>query len=163
MQAAVGVAQLPKLATIASQRELQGNFLIYELQDLHGLKVPIIDKNNSHVFYTFALQIDPSQVRASKKEIIADLSNHGVPGLSDTYPLLHLLPIFQEKIAYGKKGFPWNISESTRMVTYEKGICPVAEEMYDKSFFHLYLNDYELTQSDLEYITNIFKKLNSTL
>lgn len=157
LQAAVGVAQLPKLRGIAAQREYQGQYLSERLSNLPGLRVPMVDKSNSHVFYTFAFQIDQSIVRSSRKEIVEDLTRQGVPGLTSTYPLLHLLPVFQRKVAYGNSGFPWNLRKETDSISYSKGICPVAENLIDNTFFHLYLNEFDFNQNDMDYIVEIFE------
>jgi len=44
---------------------------------------------------------------------------------------LYLNPIYQKKIAIGKKGFPFNFNPG---VTYQypKGLCPVTEQLYEK-------------------------------
>lgn len=157
LQAAVGVAQLPKLRGIAAQREHQGQYLSERLSNLPGLQVPMVDKTNSHVFYTFAFQIDQSIVRSSRNEIVEDLTRQGVPGLTSTYPLLHLLPVFQRKVAYGNSGFPWNLRKETDSISYSKGICPVAENLIDNTFFHLYLNEFDFNQNDMDYIVEIFE------
>jgi hypothetical protein len=45
--------------------------------------------------------------------------------------------MYQKKIAYGSKGFPWNSIFSRKNISYKKGICPKAEELNDKSFMAL--------------------------
>ena len=44
---------------------------------------------------------------------------------------LYLNPIYQNKIAIGKKGFPFNYNPG---VTYDyaKGLCPITESLYEK-------------------------------
>ena len=60
-------------------------------------------------------------------------------GLNNTiyrgYANIHLLPMFQKKIAFGNKGIPWKSEFYKGMVNYNKGICPVAEEYHEKSLF----------------------------
>ena len=62
------------------------------------------------------------------------LEAEGVEGLMNGYANIHMLPIFQNKIAYGKKGFPWRGSLGIREIDYSKGICPIAEELHDHFF-----------------------------
>ena len=63
------------------------------------------------------------------------------------------LPMYQKKIAYGTKGFPWNAEFTKRSICYDKGICPVAEELHDKTMFGLALCRYDLSDDDI--ITDI--------
>jgi hypothetical protein len=60
------------------------------------------------------------------------------PNYWDTTPLaeayvkpLYLNPIYQQKIAIGKKGFPFNTNPGV-VYNYSKGICPVTESLYEK-------------------------------
>ena len=48
---------------------------------------------------------------------------------------LYLQPIFQNKIAYGSKGFPWNYAEKENgtVYNYSKGICPNVENLHDNA------------------------------
>ena len=69
------------------------------------------------------------------KAVAAELP---IPTSWETTPLaegyikpLYLNPIYQKKIAIGKKGFPFNYNTG---VTYEypKGLCPITEKLYEK-------------------------------
>ena len=62
------------------------------------------------------------------------------------YINLHLLPVYQ-KIAYGKKNFPWSINKKNYI--YQEGICPIAEEMNQKSFLGIELCKFEFTSKDI--------------
>ena len=73
------------------------------------------------------------------------------------YQNIHLLPIYQEKIAYGKKGFPWTIAK--RDISYEKGICPTAEKLNDETFFGLAMCMYDFSNEDINLIVKSFQKV----
>ena len=60
------------------------------------------------------------------------------PSYWDTTPLaegyvkpLYLSKLYQEKIAIGKSGFPFNINKGISH-NYNKGICPVTERLHEK-------------------------------
>ena len=72
--------------------------------------------------------------------------------------------MYQEKIAYGSKGFPWNSEFCQREVDYSKGICPVAETLQDDSFLAFAgISQYDLSNSDVDLIISAFKKVWSNL
>ena len=50
--------------------------------------------------------------------------------------------MFRQQIAYGKKHFPWSLSN--KKYNYNKGICKVAEELHNKSFVSLEVCLYDL-------------------
>ena len=63
----------------------------------------------------------------------------------------------EKKIAYGSKHFPW--SKSIRSISYSKGICPVAEELQQKSFLGIEIQKFELKNKDVQKIVNAFHKV----
>jgi hypothetical protein len=69
------------------------------------------------------------------------------------------LPLFQKKIAYGKKGFPWSYSKSRKNINYDKGICPVAESLNKKSFMCLPVASYDFSDADVKFITKQFQNI----
>lgn len=159
IEAAIGVAQLKKLSRIILERKSQAEFLSGQLSLLRGLKVPYVDSSNSHVYYVYPMQIDCDVIKTPKEEIAHRLEKAGLEGISTKYQNIHLLPIFQEKIAYGNSGFPWTLSEFSEKVSYKKGICPVAEKLQDQSFISFYLNGFDLKQEDLNFIVDKFKQV----
>lgn len=79
------------------------------------------------------------------------------------YTNIHLLPIFQEKIAYGSNGFPWTSDICERDVSYSKGICPVAEYLHDKSFIGYEMCLHDLSVEETNLIISAFNKVWSNL
>ena len=71
--------------------------------------------------------------------------------------------MYQNKIAYGSNGFPWNSEFCKREINYTKGICPVAETLQDNSFIAFGICQYELEESDVDLIIASFKKVWSNL
>ena len=67
--------------------------------------------------------------------------------------------MYQNKIAYGKGGFPWNSSYCKRVINYSKGICPNAEFLQDKVFFGFGLCLYDLNMRDIKLIIKSFEKV----
>ena len=93
---------------------------------------------------------------SNKDELVNELTSLGVPGLSTRYLNLHLLPIFQSKIAIGASGFPWTFEKSRKDISYHKGLCPVAETLQEKTYLSFYMNDYALTKKDIKFIGEAF-------
>ena len=76
-------------------------------------------------------------------------------GIIEGYQNIHLLKIFKKRIAYGSAGFPLNISWQK----YEKGICPVAEKLHNKTFLGLELCLFDINSKDINFIANCFKNV----
>ena len=67
--------------------------------------------------------------------------------------------MYQNKIAYGSNGFPWNLKEARQDVDYKKGICPVAETLHEKTFMGFQICLHELSGDDIGLIIKAFEKV----
>ena len=94
-----------------------------------------------------------------RSKIAEAIRAEGLEGIIEGYQNIHLLPIFQEKIAYGLSGFPWNADFTTRDVSYEKGICPVAEKLHDESFLGYEMCLHELEETELDLVIETLLKV----
>ena len=163
IECAIGIEQLKKLEYLVETRRKVAERLTKGLRVLDGLRLPVVKKNCTHVYYVFALTLDVDRLGVSREQIINALEAEGVIGLMRGYANLHMLPMYQNKIAYGSKGFPWTLKEARQDITYTKGICPVAEDLHDKTFMGLLLCLYDLSDNDVDLIINAFKKVWSNL
>ena len=159
IQAAIGRVQLKKLSRILSVRKNEAELLRSKLIKFDEIALPFVDDSNTHVYYMYAMQLKPANLKITKSQFINELTKLGVPGLSSKYINLHLLPIFQNKIAIGKHGFPWTYDQSGPPVSYTKGICPVAEKLQDETYFSFYINDFFITKSEINFIYKSFEKV----
>ena len=159
IQAAIGRVQLKKLSRILSVRKNEAELLRSKLIKFDEIALPFVDDSNTHVYYMYAMQLKPANLKITKNQFINELTKLGVPGLSSKYINLHLLPIFQNKIAIGKHGFPWTYDQSGPPVSYTKGICPVAEKLQDETYFSFYINDFFITKSEINFIYKSFEKV----
>ena len=124
-----------------------------------GLQTPYVENFNTHSYYVYSMVLDTNEIGLSRETILKAIEAEGLKGVYGKYNLLHDLPIYKKKIAYGTKGFPWNSDICKRNINYSRGICPVAELMQDKQFIGLGLCNYNLNQFDLENIVNVFHKV----
>ncbi len=159
IECAIGIEQLKKLNNIISRRQEIAYILRQGLKDLDGLILPKVLESNTHSYYVFAMKIDFNIIKVSREKIVSALEAEGLSGLMNGYANIHLLPIFQKKIAYGSRGFPWKSEICTNEINYSKGICPVAENLNDKSFLGFEMCLHELSMGDLNLVIKCFQKV----
>lgn len=158
LESAIGIEQLKKLPGIAKTREILGSRLTQGLKGLKGLKTPVVQEDCTHVYYMYPLVLDTKVLGVKRDDIHAALVAEGV-GVNKGYQNIHLLPMYQRKIAYGTSGVPWTADFCTRDVDYSKGICPVAESMHDELFLSIGLCNLEYTNDDIDQIILAFEKV----
>lgn len=127
MCAAVGLEQLKKASRLIADRERLALRLNSGLSGLDGIVLPVPRKNCRHVYYMWQSRFLSDAVGVSRAVFSRALNAEGFPNFVGYLPPLYWLPIFQNKIAIGGNGYPFNLSDSVR---YEKGICPVAEKFH---------------------------------
>jgi perosamine synthetase len=158
IECAIGIEQLKKLDRFVETRQRIADRLSKGLLGLSGLRTPVVRSGCTHVYYYYPMILDVPLLGVSRDKIHAALNAEGVP-VGNRYQNLHLLPMFQRKIAYGSRGFPWTSDICKRDVNYGKGICPVAEELNDSTYLGFGVCVYDLSEEDVDLIVQAFKKV----
>jgi dTDP-4-amino-4,6-dideoxygalactose transaminase len=159
VESAIGIEQLKKLAKFVSTRQHVAERLTQGLTGLLGLRTPVIKPDCTHAYYVYPIVLDVSKLSVSRDRICEALIAEGVDGLGPRYVNLHMLPMYQQKIAYGSHGFPWTSDICRRDVDYRHGICPIAEEMQEKSYLGFAMCLHDLEDPDVDLIVAAFRKV----
>ena len=159
IECAIGIEQLKKLDRLVAQRRRIADRLTRGLEKLGGLQTPKVRPHCTHAYYVYPIVLDTRELGASRDLICQALEAEGVGGVARGYQNLHLLPMYQKKIAFGSKGFPWSADFCRRDVDYRKGICPVAETLHDDSFMGIEMCTYDLDDDDADLIVAAFEKV----
>ncbi|MDC0152046.1 DegT/DnrJ/EryC1/StrS family aminotransferase [Deltaproteobacteria bacterium] len=152
IECAIGIEQLKKLKGIVNVRQHIADKLSQKLSGLPGLRTPIVKPNCTHAYYMYPMVLDVNLLGVSRARIIQALEAEGISGLAGGYVNLHLLPMYQQKMAYGSKGFPWTSDICHREVSYEKGICPIAERLHEFTYLGFAMCMHELSDEGVDLI-----------
>ena len=160
IEAAIGISQLKKLKKIIKSRQKIGKIILNTLDKYNFIRVLPTPKNYEHVYYVVPIIYEPELTGVSRSRLVEALSKEGLNNtIYGGYANIHQLPMFKKKIAFGKKGIPWNSEFYKGNVNYEKGICPVAEEYHEKKFICLCSCMIDGKEKDLIRIEAIFNKV----
>jgi dTDP-4-amino-4,6-dideoxygalactose transaminase len=159
IECAIGIMQLKKLRDFVVRRQAIAKRFNENLSALLGLKTPFVMPDCSHAYYIYPMVLDFEQLGVKREVLVNALQAEGITGLANGYQNVHLLPIFQKKVAFGSKGFPWTSDICHREVSYAKGICPVAEKLHDESYLGFAMCLHELSNSDIDLISEAFHKV----
>ncbi|MDD3463391.1 MAG: DegT/DnrJ/EryC1/StrS family aminotransferase [Sulfurospirillaceae bacterium] len=165
IECAIAREQLKKLPELLLQRQANVRYLNEALKAIPCLKTTTIRENVKHAFYVHPLEFDAKVagvhrdifIKAVKAELPRTIMRDDsdvLMGCGYVKPI-YLQPIFAHKIAFGSKGYPFNLSA----VTYQKGDCPTCEELhFDKLFTHELMRP-PATKEDLDDVVKAFKKV----
>ena len=163
IECAIGIRQLKKLTRLVSERQTIAKKINEGLKDLYGVQLPIVEDNCTHAYYIYPIILDVDKLGVSRERIANALIAEGLKDLLTSYQNIHLLPMYQKKIAYGTNGFPWNSEICKRDINYKKGICPVAEKLHDENFLGIEMCIHDLTDEDVDLMIHAFRKVWSNL
>jgi len=159
IEAAIGIEQLKKLKKIIKNRQSVAKKIISGLRGLKGLKIPSTEINNTNSYYVLPLVMDNKIIKTKRDEIVKSLNELGLKCFFGGYVNLHRLPTFEHKIAYGKNGLPWNLTQNGKNIRYKNGSLPIAEYLHDNSFIGLEICMYEFNNKEISELIKIFKKV----
>jgi perosamine synthetase len=150
IEAAIAFEQLDLLDDVVNEKQKQAAILDSLLGSEPGLSIQTIPTHLTSAYYVYPIRLDTSRI-LDGRDMLMKKTNGNIP-LMGTYQNIHLLPIFQQKIAYGTSGIPWTISDRNQEISYKKGICPVAEELFDHSFVGIPLCSYDFSDDEIHQI-----------
>ena len=170
LHAAIASEQFKRLKDIIEHREKMGDYLTTSLSKFEVFKLPISEPGTSNCFYMYPIQIDSDQIEISRNMLVKAVSAElPTPKFWDTTPLaegyvkpLYLNPIYQNKVAIGSHGFPFNLNKD-RTYHYSKGDCPVTERLYEKDLMITPLVREGIYEKDLDDFVNAIDKVLNNL
>ncbi len=152
LEAALGIEQLKKLDKLNQKRIDLANYLSSRLSDIDGLTPPIVYPNAKHVYYVFPIRYDESKTGISRDLFVKALVAEGIPFGAGYVRPLYLNPIYHEA-----KPFIYNYFG--KGINYDKGICPVAERLYEKELMLTAVCRPPATQEDMADIIRAINKI----
>lgn len=159
IECAIGIEQLKKLKGFLTSRQHAADKLTQGLAGLPGLKTPKVQAGCTHVYYVYPMQLDIGELGVSRARLVEALEAEGLLGLAPGYANIHLLPMYQQKQAYGSNGFPWSSDICRRDVSYAKGICPVAENLHESTYLGFEMCLHQLSDSEVDAMVHAFHKV----
>ena len=132
VEAAIAQQQLKKMDVLNRHRMEMVDYLNGKLSGVEWLRMPAVRPGCTHVYYMHIMLYDEAVSGISRQTFVDAVRAEGVTIWGGYMKPLYLNPIYQRKIAIGDKGFPFVGDHYKGNVCYDKGICPVAERLYEK-------------------------------
>lgn len=153
--AAIGLAQLRHADRHVGARERVAAALTRGLGGLPGITPAQVRRDCRHVYYDYPLRFDETLVGVPR-DIFADaLKAEGVPNSVGYVAPLYLLPLFQQRVAIGARGFPFDLSARA----YPRGLCPVTERMHERELISFALCAYAIDDEQTEQLIAAVRKV----
>jgi dTDP-4-amino-4,6-dideoxygalactose transaminase len=132
IEAAIAFEQLKKLDTLNQHRINLAEFLNEKMNFFPGLTMPAVRDGATHVYYMHVMLYDEQETGVSRNKFIEAVRAEGIPIWGGYLKPLYLEPLYQQQTAIGDQGFPFIGGHYPGIVNYRQGLCPVAEELFEK-------------------------------
>lgn len=159
IEAAIGIEQLKRLPGLVASRQRIAEEITEGLADIPGLTLPVIRDDATHVFYFYPIVLDRTAFTADRATLQSALFAEGIRGVSEGYINLHMLPMYQRKIAYGSSGFPWVPGIARSSISYEHGICPIAEKLHEDTFMKFEMCKFQMSNQETQLLVQAMRKV----
>ena len=164
IEAAIATEQLAKLDGLLDTRRTLAAHLTRRLSELPALVPAVVKPDCTHSYYVYPVKLETGALRGvSRSRFCAALAAEGVPNEPGYVEPLYLQPVYQQRIARGPRGCPWTCGHWSGTVSYERGICPVTERMYDDELLLLDVTRTPLTPRDIDDVVDAFDKVLANL
>ena len=157
MSAAVGLAQLAGADGHIDRRVRVAEALTDGVRGLEGLTPPEVRAGCRHVYYLWGLRVNEAALGISRDVFSRALLAEGVPHGAGYVRPLYMLPLFQRRLAIGRHGHPFTESD----VSYESGLCPVAERVHESELVSFETCMYDLDEEDVEAVVDAIRKVHA--
>jgi dTDP-4-amino-4,6-dideoxygalactose transaminase len=159
IEAAIAAEQLKKLERLLQPRIAAAGYLTERLAPLPGIATPVVRPGVRHGFYVYAIRYDAASTGIPRDRFARALQAEGVPISQGYVRPLYLEPLYQQRIAFGRDGFPFTYEGYTGHVSYEPGICPVTERMHSEELLYTNICHANITRADLDDFVAAFEKV----
>jgi dTDP-4-amino-4,6-dideoxygalactose transaminase len=164
IEAAIASEQLRKLGALLQHRRMLASHLTRRLAALgEAVRPPSVNPAATHAYYVYALRLSPQLLGISRRTFVSALAAEGMPFGEGYVRPLYLLPVFQQKKVYPRGHCPWTCGEYEGSVSYDKGLCPMAERLHEEELILADICHHPLTIRDMDDVADAFEKVISNL
>ncbi|HZG11731.1 MAG: UDP-4-amino-4,6-dideoxy-N-acetyl-beta-L-altrosamine transaminase [Kurthia gibsonii] len=135
IQAALGISQMNRLDEFIEKRQELANLYTEKINQLPTLKAPNQLADTKSGWHLYSVQLDEVALGKTRKEVFEDLRNANI-GVHVHYIPVYWHPYYQE-------------------LGYKKGICPKAEQWYERALT-LPLHP-QMNEADVDFVLSYFK------
>ncbi len=163
LQAAIVIEQLKKLKKLNNKRIILANYLTKKLRKFNWLVAPSVAKENTHIYYTYPIRFLSKKIRVKRETFAKAMKAEGFNLGQGYQEPLYLLPLYQKKAIYPNSKFPFISKEYPHKISYQKGICKVAERMYERELLCTNICQPPKTQKEIDLFIKAIEKIEDNI
>ena len=129
------------------------------LAELPGIIPPAVEDGCSHTYYFHVSKYDPKVTGLPRDYFVRGVAAEGYAIRAGYVKPIYLEPMYQQKIAIGRYGFPFSANSNAAQLSYGKGLCPTVERLQDAELFLTHMIYPPLTYDDMDGFVSACRKV----
>lgn len=163
LHSAVAIEQLKKINKLNKPRIALADYLSLKIKQFSWLEPCKILKNSTHVFYVYPFKFCSEKIGIKRATFAEAMAAEGFPLNQGYLKPLYLMPLYQKKEIYPSSKFPFISQDYESKVKYNKGICPVAERLFEKELLLTNICNSQRTKKDIDLFIKAIAKIESRI
>ena len=132
MEAAVAACQVRKLDVLNSHRVMLADCYTSQLRNIPGITPPVVRGDCTHTYYFYVMRYDEEITGLSRARFVRAVNAEGYFLRAGYLRPIYMEPMYQRKICFGDKGYPFTANPRNDQISYVKGMCPVCERVQER-------------------------------
>jgi perosamine synthetase len=158
LQAAVAIGQLTSLDVRNAVRRDNATYLLEQTKRFSQLVPSTAEPGADVVCYILKWRYQPRAGDPDRASLMRSMQAEGIPLVEGYARLLHELPIFDRRIAYGPSGAPFVPPYHHGPLQYGPGTCPRSEAINEQFLWFTYVHAPN-TRSDMDDVSRAFGRV----
>ncbi len=149
LHAAIGIEQVKKLDGFLESRHALAKKIGECFENIPGLSGVTVPEGFTHSYYIYPFKFDTAVWGISREKFAAAMDAEGFPlGVGYVKPI-YLMNLYKHKHVFNQTTYPFAFIEKPTQ-DYKRGICPVVEELHDKTLLTADICRYPYTTDDID-------------
>jgi perosamine synthetase len=158
LQAAVAIGQLSSLEQRNAVRRDNTSYLLEHTERFPQLVPPTAERGAGDVCYILKWRYRPRAGDPDRDTLVRAMRAEGIPLVDGYARLLHELPIFARRIAFGAHGAPFVPPYHDGKLCYGRGACPRSEEINNQFLWFTFVHPPNC-RNDMDDVAKAFGKI----
>lgn len=163
LHAAIVIEQFKKLEAFNAARAVLADYFTEKLSAFSWLAPVSVLPGERHVYYLYPVKYFAERLGISRKTFAQAMKAEGFLIQEGYQKPLYLLPIYQQRRMFERSQFPFISSEYPTDASYEKGLCPVAERLYESELIVTHLCQPPKTKETIDQFIETLSRIESSV
>lgn len=158
LHAVIGTEQLKKLDGFLKKRRALAEKISRGLREFEGMQGVTIPEGYTHSYYVYPIRYDADIWGVRRGTFAMAMKKEGFPIGEGYVKPIYLMNLYQHKRVFNSSQYPFAFIDHP-VQKYEKGICPVVEDLHDRTLLTADICREPFTEENIDEFMEAIRKI----